>query len=164
MITNEWIFGTEDISVPMALRREVFCAEQGVAECDEEDQYDELALHLVIYDGDTPVATGRVYHNGKVWRIGRCCVKKDVRGQGIGDLLLKMLLLKAFQYNPSKVEIDAQTHAQQFYERYGFMATGEAAILEGLPHVPMRVTKETLRFPGECGEVRRYEDFFKADE
>ena len=161
MVTNKWIFGTEDFSDAMAVRREVFCKEQGVAECNEEDSYDPLSLHLIIYDGEKPIATGRVYHNGKVWRIGRCCVLKEERKQGIGDLLMKMLLLKVFEYNPSEVTISAQEYAQAFYERYGFERTGDVFLEEGLPHVPMRISKETMRIPTGCGKTKTFYDFFE---
>lgn len=161
MITNEWILGNGDLSVPHALRRSVFIEEQRVAEEEELDAFDSQAMHLVIYDGKEPVATGRIWHDGRAFRIGRCCVAKEARGQGIGDLLVKLLLLKVFEFNPSEVRINAQTHAERFYERYGFTKNGGEFMEAGIAHVPMRVTKETLVFPSKCGNPKRFSDFFE---
>ncbi|HBU11697.1 MAG TPA: GNAT family N-acetyltransferase [Clostridiales bacterium] len=161
MIMNKWVTGNGDLTDAFALRKKVFVEEQHVAEVGEFDGLDEQSIHLVVYDGELPVATGRIWHDGKTFRIGRCCVERAQRGMGIGDLLIKLLLLKVFEYNPSEVRIHAQTHAEKFYEKYGFERIGDEYDEEGLPHVTMRATKETLRFPSKCGEVRRFEDFFK---
>lgn len=151
MITNEWITGNRDISVPLAIRREVFIDEQNVPEDMEYDEFDKQAMHLVIRDGERPVACGRVYFDGNTFRIGRCAVRREARGQGIGDLLVKLLLLKAFEFTESAVRTDAQTAAQGFYERYGFVPTGETFMDVGIEHVPMQVTKETMLLPSKCG-------------
>ena len=160
MLTNEWIAGSADLTVPLKLRDEVFTKEQG-ATAEDHDQLDAQALHLVLYDDDVPIATGRIYHDGHTFCIGRCCVKKEERGTGIGDLLIKLLLLKTFEYNPSQIRIHAQTQAQDFYRRYGFTADGEPFLEAGIPHIEMYVDKEKLLIPSQCGKVRHFEDFFE---
>ncbi len=161
MITNKWILGNADITEALALRREVFSDEQGFdAELDH-DGADELAMHLIIYDGEMPVATGRVYHDGKTFRIGRCCVKNSARGQGVGDLLIKLLLLKVFEFGPSVVKISAQEQAAGFYKKYGFYVDGEGYLEEDVPHLPMSITKESLVFPTQCGKEKHFSDFFE---
>ena len=34
--------------------------------------------------------------------------------------------------------LDAQSHLQAFYARYGFTVTGPEYVEDGIPHVPMR--------------------------
>lgn len=160
MITNEWITGGSDLSVPLALRDKTFTQEQQAQDADP-DVYDQQALHLVLFDDGRPVATGRIYHDGRSFRIGRCCVEKDSRGQGIGDLLVKLLLLKVFEYNPTQVRIHAQTQAAPFYERYGFVVEGAPFDEAGIRHVAMHVDKDTLRIPSKCGKSRSFTDFFE---
>lgn len=160
MITNEWIVGSGDISVPLTLRQQVFTEEQHAQDSDRDD-YDPQALHLVLYNDERPVAAGRLYHDGRSFRLGRCCVEKGSRGQGFGDLLVKLLLLKAFEYSPSQVRIHAQTQAAPFYRRYGFEAEGEPFAEAGIEHVAMRVDRDSLKIPSKCGEVRRFDDFFE---
>lgn len=151
MITNEWIAGTGDLCVPHQVRREVFVKEQHVPEELETDREDRESMHLVIRDGDRPVAAGRIRFDGKTFRIERCAVLKDMRGQGFGDLLIKLLLRKVFEYEPPKVLIHAQKSAQGFYEKYGFKVSGDEFEEAGIVHVPMYVTSETLVFPSKCG-------------
>lgn len=151
MITNKWIGGTEDITEPLCLREEVFVGELNMDEEPERDENDSLAMHLVLYDDGIPVAAGRLYHDGKTFRIGRCCVKKGFRGQGFGDMLVKLLLLKAFSYNPSEVVISARQVMQGFYEKYGFVPFGDSYIEAKEPHIAMRVNKDTLTYPSKCG-------------
>lgn len=161
MITNEWVPGTGDISEALRLRRKVFVDEQHVPENEEADEDDAKALHLLIRDGETAVAAGRIWHDGRTFRLGRCCVLKEERGRGIGDLLVKLLLLKVFEYNPSEVRIHAQSSKEHFYARYGFRRDGEEFEECGIRHVPMSVGKETVTFPSACGNDKHFEDFFE---
>lgn len=172
MITNKWINGTEGAAEAFALRRAVFVEEMGIAWQEDPDPLDAQAIQLIIYDGDEAVATGRVYHDGRSFRIGRLAVRRDSRGQGIGDLLVKLLLLKAFEFNPSRVRAYASPEARGFYERYGFyIEAGDGGATAGgfggmggvepPPHIPMEVTKDTLVFKSKCGHDKTYWDFFE---
>ena len=161
MLTNEWIPGTGDLRAALDLREAVFSGEQHAEEPDS-DVYDPQALHLLLLDDGRPVATGRIYHDGHTFRIGRCCVSRDARGQGIGDLLIKLLLLKTFEYNPAQIRIHAQEQVERFYERYGFVREGEPFLEAGIRHVPMRVDRNSLKIPSHCGRTRGFADFFEA--
>lgn len=154
MITNEWIPGTGDIADALALRRAVFVEEQGVPEDIEMDEADAQAMHLVIYDDGQPVAAGRVWFDGSTFRLGRCAVQKNMRGRGIGDLLVKLLAIKALEF-ADEVHIHAQTSARAFYERYGFSQTGDEFDEAGIAHVPMTVTRDALVLPSRCGAAKR---------
>ena len=160
MITNQWICGNGDLKDVLAVRENVFVSEQGFAMEDEFYLLDEQAMHVVIYDGERPIGTGRLYHDGKTFRIGRICVVKEERGQGVGDLLMRLLLVKAFEFEPSQVRIDAQERVRKFYENFGFERDGEAMDEAGIPHIPMRVTKESLVLRSGCGKELRYKDLF----
>ena len=161
MITNKWINGSDDISDALKIRSEVFEKELKMTVEPEEDENDELSLHLVLYDEAEPCATGRIYHDGKTFRIGRCAVLKEKRGMGMGDMLVKLLLLKTFTYNPSEIVISSRLVQAPFYEKYGFVKTGEVYEEAGEPHIKMSVNKETLRFPSKCGSVKKFEDLFE---
>ena len=158
MITNQWFCGLADDA--RMIREKVFVEEQGFPPEEEFDVFDGQAMHVVIYDGERPVGTGRVYHDGKTFRIGRLCVLKEERGQGIGDLMLRVLLVKAFEFDPSQVRILAQVHAKEFYEGFGFEQDGEATEDSGVIHIPMRVTKETLVFQSGCGKEMHFKEIF----
>ena len=37
--------------------------------------------------------------------------------------------------------LDAQSHLRGWYERFGFAATGDEFVEDGIPHVPMRLSR-----------------------
>ena len=104
-----------------------------------------------MFDGETPVATGRLYFDGVRLFLGRICVLKEYRGQSIGDLMTRLMILRGFDF-AKEIYLHAQLQAQGFYERYGFRAEGEPFLEEGQEHVLMRLKKEETRFPSKCGE------------
>jgi predicted GNAT family N-acyltransferase len=160
MITNEWILGNGDLSAPLAVRRAVFAAEYEAGALPGPDELDAQAMHLVLYDDGAPVAAGRLYHDGKTFRIGECGVLPAYRGQGFGDLLVKLLLRKAFGFGPGEVRVGAREPAVDFFGRYGFAGTGEAFTENGSARVMMSVTKDTLTFPSQCGRPGTFRDIF----
>lgn len=154
MIANEWITGNGDLRAVHAIREKVFVAEQNIAPERVADAYDEQAVHLLVYVDGVAAATGRIYHDGSHFRIGRLCVLKEFRGQGIGDLAARLLLFKAFMY-AGEVHISAQAYLEDFYKKFGFETVGGPFMEEGISHVNMVVTKEKCVFPSKCGEERQ---------
>ena len=150
MITSAFIPGTEDISEPFAIRKEVFVKEQNISEDEEFDEFDAQALHLIVYVDEQPAATGRIWHDGKAFHIGRFAVLKRFRGQKIGDLALRLLLYKTFSSGAQVVEISAQTYIVPLYKKFGFKEYGEEYIEAGIPHIAMKVGKDEVVYPSAC--------------
>jgi len=150
MITSVFIPGNKDISEPLAIRRAVFVLEQGCPEEIERDMFDESALHLLVFVDEVPAGTGRIWHDGTGFRIGRLAVLPQFRGQRIGDLALRLLLYKAFSSGAEELTISAQTYLRKFYEKFGFRAEGEEYAEVGRPHVTMRVKKDEVVYPSAC--------------
>lgn len=137
MITTKWFDGTEALDDAYAIRREVFMQEQNVSEEDEMDGTDSGAVHLVVYDGGIAVATGRLLKDNEKYVLGRVAVRKEHRGEGYGDLVMRMLVRKAFMMGASEQYIHAQISARGFYEKLGFVAYGEEYMEAGIPHIHM---------------------------
>ncbi len=150
MITSVFIPGDQDLTEPFAIRREVFVKEQGCPEAEEYDEFDKSALHLMIYVDEMIAATGRIWHDGKGFRIGRLAVLPHYRGQKIGDLALRLLIFKAFSSGAEQLCISAQTYVRKFYEKFGFRAEGEEYMEAGIPHIAMRVKKDEVVYPSDC--------------
>lgn len=150
MITSEFIPGTQDLSEPFAIRRAVFIKEQNCPEEIDFDGLDEQALHLMVYVDEQPAATGRIWHDGKEFRIGRIAVLKQYRGQKIGDLAVRLLLYKAFSSGAQSIKISAQKYIMPLYRKFGFREYGEEYVEAGLPHMAMRVSKDEVVFPSVC--------------
>ena len=153
MITSVFLRGTEDLSEPFAIRRAVFIEEQGVPEAEEYDSFEEQALHLMVYADGEPAATGRFWFDGSVFKIGWLAVKKEYRGQKLGDLALRVLIYKAFSTGAEELYISAQTYIMPFYRKFGFREYGEEYMEAGIPHWAMKVKKDEVVYPSACGRL-----------
>ena len=121
-----------------ALRVEVFVVEQGVPIELEWDEADEVSTHAVAYDeAGQVIATGRLLPDG---HIGRMAVRKSARGQGIGAQVLRALLDEAKRQGYVELVLHAQTHAVDFYAKYGFKIEGEEFLEAGIAHRRMTMT------------------------
>lgn len=71
----------------------------------------------------------------KSYRIGRICVRRELRGTGLGRRLMDAVLAEA---GGGECVLDAQTRSTGFYARFGFRAVGDPYDWDGIEHVPMR--------------------------
>ena len=118
------------------VRHEVFVLEQNVAIELEWDEMDAQCLHAVVYDDVGQVlATARLLPDG---HIGRMAVRKTARGQGIGGIMLQALMDEAHKRGERSVLLNAQTHAEPFYRRFGFVRDSEEFMEAGIAHIRMR--------------------------
>jgi predicted GNAT family N-acyltransferase len=118
------------------IRFTVFCEEQGVPREIELDEQDSASVHAVVFEGTTPIATGRLLPDG---HIGRMAVLKAWRGRGIGGLMLTKLLERAKERGHSEVALSAQNHAVPFYRAHGFVEEGNEYLEAGIRHQAMRL-------------------------
>ena len=149
-ISNKWFLGKSDFAAIEEIRRKVYVEEQKIDEAEEFDSFDEDAVHLLIYLGDKPVATGRIWHEGQDARVGRLAVLKEFRGIGLGDLLIRLLLVKALATQVDRIVISAQSHLTGFYEKFGFQKEGGEYLEAGIPHFRMVLKRENFRLPSKC--------------
>ncbi len=127
----------EELGDAFYVRREVFIKEQNVTEAEEFDEADLRSHHVVVYAADRPVATGRLFNDGKTWLIGRISVLKECRGKQIGKLVVEKLLEKAAELEAGDIYIHAQTHAVTFYEKFEFIAYGDVFLEADIEHISM---------------------------
>ena len=119
-----------------AVRYEVFVLEQQVPLEMEWDEMDAVCIHIVAYDEEgQAVGTGRLLPDG---HIGRMAVRQPARGSGIGARMLEALVKAASNRGDKAVMLNAQTQAEAFYQRYGFVREGEVFMEAGIPHIHMR--------------------------
>ena len=119
----------------MNIRKVVFIEEQNVPEELEIDGVDPESIHVLAYDGDEAVATGRMLLDG---HIGRIAVIKEYRSPGIGVLIVNKLLDIAKNLNLDEVYLSSQYHARDFYQKLGFIAEGEIYLDAGIEHITMK--------------------------
>ena len=117
------------------IRFTVFVEEQGVPFDIELDKLDLLSIHVVAFENEKPVATGRLLPDG---HIGRMAVLKEWRRRGIGALMLHALVQRAKERGYREVALSAQVHAVPFYRSHGFEPEGEEYMEAGIRHQAMK--------------------------
>lgn len=130
-----------ELEQALALRREVFVAEQGVPVEEELDGRDGEAIQLVAVDADGLVqATCRLLADEAGMRVGRLCVRADRRRQGLGAALLAEAEREARAAGASVLAMHAQVTAMPLYERIGYVPVGEPFDEAGIEHLAMEKT------------------------
>lgn len=120
------------------IREEVFIKEQGF--CDEFDETDMHAKHLVLYDEKIPIVACRFYNRklSEDYIIGRIAVIKPYRGRNIGARLLAEAEAEIRKMGGKRIFLHAQTRVKKFYEKQGYSAYGEIDLDENCPHIWMK--------------------------
>ncbi|NLS63072.1 GNAT family N-acetyltransferase [Lactiplantibacillus plantarum] len=126
------------------LRAKTFIKEQDRSYQDPDDT-DLDAHHVFAYDQGQLVAYARIYEHAGVVSFGRITTDSCYRGTGLGKQLMNhvMAILKV-HYSAATIEIDAQTHAQKFYEKFGLIAEGQPYIDLGAEVIKMHAPARKL--------------------
>ncbi|WP_282034838.1 GNAT family N-acetyltransferase [Metabacillus indicus] len=128
----------EELQDAYDVRTKVFVEEQQVPEEEEIDQFEREASHVVLYDGDQPVGAGRFRILNGVGKMERICVLPEYRSKGAGKMIMEKLEEIAAAKDMQTLKLNAQTHAEAFYERLGYCTITKETFLDaGIPHVTM---------------------------
>jgi len=129
----------DDVADAFAVRHDVFVVAQGVPLDLERDELDETADHLVVRVDGRVMGTGRLFvGDDGVGVLGRLAVREEARGAGLGVALVRGIEERARERGLRAIELHAQTHVREFYERLGYVAFGEEYLEAGIPHISMR--------------------------
>ena len=133
VVKVEWSTHMEKLR---AIRQRVFIEEQSVPQDIEWDGLDEEATHFLALN-EMGLALGTARLLTSTGQIGRMAVVKEQRGRDIGRQLLKAAIDHAVEVGLERVFLHAQTHAEGFYRKSGFLPIGEEFMEAGIPHVEM---------------------------
>lgn len=119
-----------------AIREEVFVKEQGLAE--EYGGIDDIATHVIFYDADIPIATGR-YYQGETdeYIIGRFAVRVSHRKKHLGKRMLEVMESSIREKGGTTIKMYAQLHAKGFYEKCGYVSKGDIFLEQSCEHIYM---------------------------
>lgn len=130
MITSSWDFGKSENTVKVrSIANEGF------------DEFDDKSMQLILFESGVPIANGALYFDDGSYHIAHICVVPEERKKYVGDLLVRVLIVKAFNMDAQKIELVCPESLKKFFERYGFAADGKKMVL----------TRETLILEGKCG-------------
>ncbi|TCP52892.1 putative GNAT family N-acyltransferase [Tumebacillus sp. BK434] len=124
----------------LQIRMIVFVQEQNVPPELEVDEHENEAIHVLACDEDgQPVATGRIraYKDG-AGKMERIAVMKAGRGKGYGAAVMHKLEEIGREQGFTSFILEAQTHAEAFYEKLGYRTISDEPFLDaGIWHVRM---------------------------
>lgn len=126
-----------EVDAALAVRRDVFCVEQGVSLEEELDGRDDEALHLVVVDDGEVVGTCRLLAEGAEVKLGRMAVAPSHRGRGMAAALLVEAEARAREMGAERIALAAQLGAQSLYERAGYAPYGDVFLDAAIEHVMM---------------------------
>jgi ElaA protein len=125
------------------LRQDVFVVEQECPYPDLDGRDDEPGTrHVVLDDGGSVLGYARVlddrHGEQSVWRVGRVVLAPDARGRGLANAVMDT----ALQLSKGRdVVLDAQSPLAGWYATFGFEVDGAEFLEDGIPHVPMRLSR-----------------------
>jgi len=117
------------------IRTSVFIEEQGFK--DEFDEIDKTCFHIVLYDGEIPVATCRYFEDNKSFHIGRVAIIKEYRGKHLGSKIMQIAEKEIKLLNANQIEVSAQVRVKDFYKKLGYKEVGEIYLDEFCEHIRM---------------------------
>jgi len=122
-------------NLALDIRHKVFVWEQKVPfelEVDHED----VSTFYLLFQHETPVATGRWRETGKGIKLERFAVLPEYRNKILGTVLLKKVL-EDLKDSGKNIYLHSQLRAVSFYERQGFKKIGEMFEEAGIKHFEM---------------------------
>lgn len=128
----------KDLEAVYHIRNEVFIEEQNVPQERELDEFDKTATHFIVYDGETPIAAARLrFTEDGYGKLERICVLKSQRGKSIGKKIMLKMEEEITNQDIHKAKLNAQAHAQNFYQKLGYEVISGEFLDAGIPHVTM---------------------------
>ena len=119
------------------IRNEVFIEEQGFQI--EFDDIDGKSEHIVLFDGERPVATCRFFPMDEdgCYAIGRVAVVRDMRGRHLGNEAMQAAEECIRRRGGRKIHLSGQLRVAEFYEKLGYTRHGDVYPDEGCPHIAL---------------------------
>jgi predicted GNAT family N-acyltransferase len=123
-----------DMRAIVAIRRQVFVVEQGVATNVDPDNVDRAARHVLGLIDDRIVGVGRLHITAGEAQIAWVAVLPDYRRVGVGRAIMARLLELAEAADVRVILLNAQGHARRFYRNLGFETVGDPFFMGGIEH------------------------------
>ena len=122
------------------IRQSVFVEEQDVDPSLEYDEYEDDAMHYLLYENKSPVATARWRETKKGIKLERFATLKSSRNKGLGAKLLDRVL-DDVRNQDKLVYLNSQLKAIPLYQRRGFIQVGSLFIEAEIEHFEMQLKK-----------------------
>jgi putative N-acetyltransferase (TIGR04045 family) len=138
--------GPEELARHFAIRRAVFCAEQGMfGGADDRDPRDDApeTLHAVGAEGTVLGGTVRLYplsgDGGGVWQGDRLAVLPVFRRTSLGGALVRFAVRTAGERGGERMVAMIQLANVRFFLALGWSLDGDVVDFHGRAHQPMAI-------------------------
>ncbi len=139
--------GAAELGLHLAIRRQVFVAEQAIFEADDRDQRDDdpATVHVIGYVDGAAAGTVRLYPlrrepDGRVlWQGDRLAVRPEFRRHHVGGPLVRYAVRTAGQLGGDTMIAHVQLANVVFFRYLGWTAVGEPEQYQGIPHQRMTI-------------------------
>ncbi len=120
------------------IRYQVFVEEQKVDSSIEIDEWEDQAIHYVLYEKNQAVSTARlIAEENQSYHLTRVATLKEYRGQGYGKALIEAIETDLKNKNAQKIWLSAQDTAIPFYEKLAYVCRGKGYLEANIPHHQM---------------------------
>ncbi|AZU61290.1 GNAT family N-acetyltransferase [Neobacillus mesonae] len=136
-MTVKVVESQQELEDAYKVRKNVFVEEQHVPIEEEIDQFEQDAVHFVMYHEDMPIGAGRFRIIDGIGKVERICVLEESRKLGAGKAIMDSIETYALKNGIQKLKLNAQTHAIPFYEKIGFQVVSDEFMDAGIPHKTM---------------------------
>lgn len=128
----------EEFKIAYGIRIKVFVEEQKVPIEMELDEFDNSAIHIILYKDNKAIGCGRIIIQGKTARIGRIAILKEYRRNGYGKKICEKLISLAEENQMDEIVLHSQCYVTNFYKKIGFKKYGKNFEEAGIEHIEMR--------------------------
>lgn len=112
MIQGKWVAPGQPLNEIRSVRSSVFGHPV--------ESTDPMGWNCLILQNGKPAAAGRIWWSEGSFRLGDIGVLPEFRGQGLGDLALRLLLYKAQSHAAREVRLQSPAETAGFFSRLGF--------------------------------------------
>lgn len=140
-MSTKKITTAEELQTALDIRRKVFIEEQQVPEEEEIDGFDALDApcdHILVYYQGLTRWRRQITSSGRLRQIGAYLYTGGVPQIYFGKEIILGLEQIAQEKGLTKVKLEAQTHAEGFYEKLGYKSEGEEFLDCNIPHILMK--------------------------
>jgi len=137
MLTIETFDTSSDklFQAALEIRREVFIVGQNVDPALEIEN-EEKCTHYLIFLNERPIGTARWRETEKGIKLERFAILSAYRNRGYGTVILEKVLQDIFPKG-RKIYLHSQLKAVPYYQRQGFVKTGNVFQEAGIDHYLM---------------------------
>ena len=138
VVVKQVDFGSEEYRWACRLREAVLRVPLGLILSRDDLEGEEDQIHFVAFLGDVPCGTC-VIKPWSVWdfQLRQMVVAQKFHGRGVGKTIIESYEWYLSSVGAERVWMNARVSARGFYERIGYVASGDVFEKVGIPHVYM---------------------------